>query len=99
MELETASQYSISWIETKYEAKNTVKPKEMTLIWLDNKLKWNQVTETPLLSKIKELSSGTSPNYKVGVKDESKNNQKILKKNINSLKIKIRTPNLKPSWT
>ena len=60
------------------------------------------MTLTPLLNKIKEFKRGTlkgfsmdkpkgdqdSPKSELGTKEESKNNQKILKKNINSLKIK-----------
>lgn len=76
-------------------------------------LKWDQVTATPLLSRIQEFKRGTlkgltvsippglhnSPKSLKGTREESKNNQKIPKKNINSLKIKKNIPNLKPSWT
>jgi len=40
-----------------------------------------------------------SPNSCTGTKAASKKVQKILKKNINSLKINKTTPNLKPSIT
>lgn len=71
------------------------------------------MTETPLLNKIIVFNNGTpkgltkcipigdhlSPNSWTGTKAASKNTQKILKKNINSLKINNTTPNLKPSIT
>ena len=78
-----------------------------------NKLWWAQVTVTPLLNKIIVFNKGTpkgltkcipigdqvSPNSWAGTNAASKKVQKILKKNINSLKINNTVPNLKPSIT
>lgn len=71
------------------------------------------MTVTPLLNKIIVFNNGTPkgftiikpkglhtwPKFSKGTKAESKKVQKILKKNINSLKINKITPYLKPSMT
>lgn len=83
------------------------------MLLLHNKLWCAHVTLTPLLKRIIVFNKGTpkgftkhkpkgdqtSPKSSIGTKAASKKVQKILKKNINSLKINKIVPNLKPSIT